>query len=103
MGTMYKDICYESTFDAAQSVKSNLLWKGYSILGVWDGMIEGEIIIEYDLDGVSTFDNLVAPTCTYTGLANFMGVGLDDAVEASWLVALTLIAAWSILVIKRTL
>lgn len=103
MGVLYNNVCYEDNIKAADAIGSNLLWKGYLILGTWDGPFGGEIIIEYDLDGVSTFDDISAPLCTYNGLENFMGVELDDAVEASWLVALTLIAAWSILVIKRTL
>lgn len=103
MGRMYKETCHEFTEGVVQALASELIYKGqYALETVNEGVFAGEVWIQYDLDGVSTFEILNAPECTYTGLENLMGVTVDDAVEASWLVALTLIAAWAVLVIKRT-
>lgn len=101
MGVLYKETCVASGQEAADLVMSELTWNGFPIEYVIS-LFDPIIIVGYDDGGVSKDFEYSLPTCTYTGLENFMGVPLDDAVTTSWLVALTLITAWSIVVLRRT-
>lgn len=102
MGLMYKEICYEDSTFTAQAIASNLTWTNIPIIDV-TSLNATQLEIHYG--GGPWGDNyatVTLPACEFAGLSNFLGVELEDAVTTSWLVALTLITAWSIVVLRRT-
>lgn len=98
MGKLYKGECYPSTAE----IREEMLSEVWTPVGWINSITDlGSFLSVITNTGTLGF---VPPDCTYsTGATeSYLGLTVDEVVETSWLVAIVLISAWAILIIKRT-
>ena len=98
---LYENYCYETIENVADVIRSKPFVKHNNVI---KGVVVNNNTIEIKFNKKPKNYDFIPPECTKLGFnSSYTGLTNSDANELGWLMALAMLSAWGIKILRRTL